>query len=72
MSDEAMTSQPDSSPPSLPPEWADWLDCLRMGRQLGLADAVIRDELGITQATLVRLQDQLAAQSNRAPSVGEH
>ena len=72
MNDEAMTSQPDSVPPGLLLEWADWLDCLRMGRQLGLADAVIRAELGITQATLARLQDQLAAQSNRAPSAGEH
>ncbi len=61
MNDEGMTSQPDSTPPGLPPEWTDWLDCLRMGRQLGLADAVIRAELGITQATLAQLQAHLAA-----------
>ena len=70
MNDEAMTSQPGGVPPGTPPEWADWLDCLRMGRQLGLTDEVIRAELGITQATLARLQHQLTTQSNRAPSAG--
>ena len=72
MNDEAMTSQPATAPPGMPLEWADWLDCLRMGRRLGLTDEVIRGELGLTQATLARLQQQLAADVRQAPAADEH